>query len=304
MTNQQIEAWALRIVKCVSENRPVEDSCVELKREWPDPEKAARQIAAHLNAARGGDVLWLIGLDEENGVIGAERQEMATWFPKIQSRFEGVKPTVADLNVPLPFKEKEIVALLFKSDRAPYVVSTTGTDRLEVPWREGARTRSARRDEILSTVIEHGKDPEVEVMSLSVEANFQGNSSSWNISARFYLIPADDQRLVIPNHHCSATIHFQSWGKLEIGTGAFGGKPSDSVRISGTEAIVTGAGMLQLNLKGNAGASSLPDDEAIDVQITLGLVKPHVPITFSVLAPSIFMQGNPNARLWSFSFVR
>lgn len=300
MTNQELEAWALRIAKCVSENRPVEDSRVELKSEWPDPDKAARRIAAHLNAARSSDVLWLIGLDEKRGVVGAEKQEMSIWFPKVQSRFEGLKPTVVDLNIPVPDKEKEIVALLFKSDRAPYVVSNPDTDKLEIPWREGSRTRSARRDEILSTVIEHGKDPEVEVMSLSVEANIQGNSSTWNFSIRFYLIPADDQRLVIPNHRCSATVQFQSWGGLDASGGSFSGKQTDSVSLSGTEAIITGAGLLQLNLKKDAGANSLPDDPTIEVQVKLGLVKPHMPITFTGHAQFVHMTGNPNSRLWSF----
>jgi hypothetical protein len=41
------------------------------------------------------------------------------------------------------------VALLFDTSKVPYVVKVPNSDRLEVPWREGTRTRSATRFELL-----------------------------------------------------------------------------------------------------------------------------------------------------------
>jgi hypothetical protein len=62
----EIEAWVLRVVDQVKKGQPNEDRRVELKAEWIEPpEKAARQIAGHANAARGSNILWIIGLDEK-----------------------------------------------------------------------------------------------------------------------------------------------------------------------------------------------------------------------------------------------
>jgi hypothetical protein len=91
-----------------------------LKREWIEPQKAARQIAAHANAARGEPILWLIGVDEKQGVIGAAPAEFSAWFNALAACFEGLPPSCADLNVPRD--GRAITALLFDTARAPFVV--------------------------------------------------------------------------------------------------------------------------------------------------------------------------------------
>ena len=60
----EIESWALRVLKDIAEKRRVEDATVELKAEWLEPVKAARRLGGHANAARGANILWLIGVDE------------------------------------------------------------------------------------------------------------------------------------------------------------------------------------------------------------------------------------------------
>lgn len=45
--------------------------------------------------------------------------------------------------------DKTIVALLFETTSAPFVIKVPNSDRLEIPWREGTRTRSATRAEVL-----------------------------------------------------------------------------------------------------------------------------------------------------------
>jgi hypothetical protein len=47
----------------------VEDDLIEFKRTWIKPHKAARRIAAHANAARGQDILWLIGVDPAGDLV-------------------------------------------------------------------------------------------------------------------------------------------------------------------------------------------------------------------------------------------
>lgn len=116
----EIEAWVLRVVDQVKNGQPNEDSRVELKAEWIDPEKAARQIAGHANAARGATILWIIGLDEKKGVVGADYNNLANWLPVVKSYFNELSPDIFELNV--PSDGKTLVTLLIETDRAPYVV--------------------------------------------------------------------------------------------------------------------------------------------------------------------------------------
>ncbi|HLX69846.1 MAG TPA: hypothetical protein VKV04_09495, partial [Verrucomicrobiae bacterium] len=120
MKPNEIEAWALRVLEKVENHSPIEDSLVELKADWLDAPKAARRIAGHANAARGESILWLIGVDEEKGVVGANRQELSSWFSTVQSHFDGITPDLQTINV--AYKEKTVAALCFNTSRAPFVV--------------------------------------------------------------------------------------------------------------------------------------------------------------------------------------
>jgi len=97
LTLARYEDWALKIANEVAAGRPVEDARVELKREWISPEKAARRLAAHANAARGAEILWLIGVDEVDGVVGTADQELADWCAMVSKQFDGVAPSLTDL---------------------------------------------------------------------------------------------------------------------------------------------------------------------------------------------------------------
>lgn len=84
MRNSEIERWSLDVIRRVEGQQPVEDSRVELKRAWPsDYPKTARRIAGHANAARGEPILWLIGVDETAGVLGADYAEFSGWFSQV-----------------------------------------------------------------------------------------------------------------------------------------------------------------------------------------------------------------------------
>src|SRR5690242_6350206 len=98
VTRFQIEAWALRVIDQLAARHPHEDAHVELKAAWLEPQKVARQIAAHANAARGEPILWLIGVDEKTGVVGAEQKNLADWFSALRGQFDGVAPELTDVN--------------------------------------------------------------------------------------------------------------------------------------------------------------------------------------------------------------
>src|SRR6266542_2671011 len=122
MNKIQIEYWALRVLDQIQAGQPNEDSTVELKSVWvPNHWEIARQLAAHANAARGHPLLWLIGVDQRVGVVGAAHEELANWYSQVRSHFdEHLAPEMQDVNMPV--YGKTIVALLFETDRAPYVV--------------------------------------------------------------------------------------------------------------------------------------------------------------------------------------
>src|ERR1044072_7659881 len=156
MKSHEIESWAWRVIEQVRNGRPSEDSRVELKGEWPtSAQKAARRIAGHANAARGEPILWLIGVDENEGVRGVCNFEVSDWYSQVKAQFEGgVAPQLIILNINV--EGQVVVALLFSTDRPPYVVKNAaygspggGPVTLETPWRDGTYTRTAGRAELL-----------------------------------------------------------------------------------------------------------------------------------------------------------
>lgn len=214
----RIEAWGLEVAKRAAQGERTEDSRVELKREWPDPASAARQIAAHANAAFGADLLWLIGLDEKVGVIGADATEFANWWPQVSSHFDGVAPSVIDVNVPT--EGKAIACMLIDTSRSPFVVKNPkygqkggGAVELEVPWREGAKTRTARRSDLVRLLVPALSRPEVEVIQgfgavteIDPWPSQKGQEVNLWFQITCYMYPANDLRVCIPFHKCSCSI--------------------------------------------------------------------------------------------------
>jgi hypothetical protein len=213
MRPSQIEAWVLRVIDALAKGAPVEDFQVELKATWPDSKKAARQIAGHANAAHGEPILWLIGVDENAGVVGAYREELSKWWPQVESQFDGMAPRFTDLNVPV--NAATVVALLLETDRAPFVVNNPAAnmDR-EVPWREGTRVRSARRADLIRLLQPLEELPEVDLL--------WGRLDGGTFMGCLFVSPPRDQRVVIPVHRCAATIcgragnHVASFSELRF----------------------------------------------------------------------------------------
>lgn len=156
MTPQEIEIWAREIVDDVLKNKPVEDSRVELKANWVDPEKAANRLAAHANTARGTNILWIVGIDQKTQALtDVNHTELGVWYESVQRWFDGFAPRLLfDVNVRID--SSTVVALYFDTQReAPYIIKSSkgGYPDFIVPWREGTRLRAARRDELLSILI-------------------------------------------------------------------------------------------------------------------------------------------------------
>jgi hypothetical protein len=206
----KIERWALNIIDRVKSKNPIEDFRVELKSEWINPQKAARLIAGHANAARGESILWLIGVDEKKGVIGAKHEEIADWFIAVKAEFDGIYPSMTDLNIPID--NSTIVALYFETDRAPYVIRNPayniekGNISYETPWREGTSIRSARRSDLIKILIPVISLPEIEILSGMLTLT-EGKDLHWYWDLKFdtYVTPPYGYYSVLPFHQCEAS---------------------------------------------------------------------------------------------------
>jgi hypothetical protein len=298
MNSRQIESWALRVIDSVKSGQPNEDFLVELKREWIQEYKAARRIAGHANAARGENILWLIGVDEEKGVdcvIGANAADLASWYPTVESFFNELAPRMIPLNIPVD--DKTVVALLFETDRAPFVVKNQaygstggGSVELEVPWRENTSIRSAHRSDLIRLLAPLEFLPEIEILDIELTAKIGGKNSVGNyhpdelrLNSELYIVPKSRERVIIPFHRCRVefeipgVLTFESnWMSLNPARGIDGIgvvlKPG-SLTIQSTvyEIIIEGSG--KISLAAIAQRPSLPEDRKnCDVRISIYLL--------------------------------
>ena len=297
MNSLQIESWALRVIDCVKKGQPNEDFLVELKREWIDPEPAARRIAGHANSARGENVLWLIGVDEKKGVIGASDNDLASWYPTVEACFNEIAPRMISLNIPID--GTTVVALLFETDRAPYIIKNSaygktggGSTEFEVPWREGTRIRTARRSDLIRLIAPLELLPEVEIIDVSLTATIGRESTSvlvgycpdqLSLTAELYVVPRNRNRVVIPFHRCQVEFEILEipvlkahWIRLNPAEGVFrGNRPSlpGSLTIQSTahEIIIDDPGKISLKAL-SARPSSTEDLTNRDIRISIHLL--------------------------------
>jgi len=208
-----LHEWAQKVISCAKGGRPIEDSYVEVKSELPkDFEHAARQLAGHANAASGEDILWLIGIREDGTLVGAKKEELAKWYPRVHKRFDGPHPRLLKmLNVSCGVKT--LVAMLFSTADSPYLVNKADGGR-EVPWREGNFSRHCTRAELVSLLSDAVILPQADFLSGRLFAQEYGLkrelSYKFHFTGEFYLKPRTSKALTIPIHDCE--IWFKSEG--------------------------------------------------------------------------------------------
>lgn len=221
MKPRDVEIWALNVLAQIDANTPYETALVELKADWPDVQKTARRIAGHANAARGNNILWLIGVDEKRGILGAPPNNLANWYSQVRAEFDHVAPDVTDVAV--DWNGKTVFALGFETDRAPYVAKNPkfnqqggGSVRLEVPWRQGTAVDSATHAQLLLILSPSTRLPYVELLQgqLAVEMS-TAEGEQWNLSMLLYVTPATRERVVFSGHRIIAT--HQAIGGDQVG---------------------------------------------------------------------------------------
>ena len=287
MTPTEIDAWALRVIEHVVDGQDVEDVKVELKTKWPDdPAWAARRIAAHANAARGEPILWLIGVDEKAGPVpGAERQELADWWPSVESLFNGPPPN--PIAVKVYHEDKTVTALYFETARRPYVVKNPnhgkpggGPVELEVPWRVLNKTRSATHSDLVKLLAPMQHAPRFEFVQASL--NLQRRTDLYkddNLVIDGYVEGTNLELLFISFHRCRVFLRpsgSQEWmlcGPVQFDSSGIGGGPgrgpSEYVKCSGNDARIDGAGMVRVVARHIPRSESLPDVERVELRLDL-----------------------------------
>lgn len=209
MRRLEIEIWARQVVDAVGMKRRVEDDRVEVKRAWPDHEKAARRIAGHANSMRGENILWVIGLDEEKGVVtGSERSiDPSTWWAQTKKHFDEGAPAL--FFALLTVEDRQVAALLFDTEAYPFVIKDSSGrqafDR-EVPWRDGTSVRSAHRSELLKLLYQRDNEPRFDVMDAAVDVENQGEALKWRCAVEFYARVSRDAPLTLAFHDTEVRI--------------------------------------------------------------------------------------------------
>jgi hypothetical protein len=185
MKPQEIELWSRDIVDSVLKGKPAEDSRVELKAYWLEPDKAAHRLGGQANAARGENILWLIGINERNkSLTNIDETEKGDWFRSVEKLFDGFAPRLL-VDVNFKVNGNSLVALYFETaTEAPFVIKNSkgGYPEYIVPWREGTALRAASRENLLRILVPtqklSGLKGELEFNLLVVQKAEEGSTSN------------------------------------------------------------------------------------------------------------------------------
>ncbi|HVI80099.1 MAG TPA: hypothetical protein VM715_18440 [Candidatus Acidoferrum sp.] len=276
----EIELWAQRVITRLLSGGLKEDSLVELKAKWPEPRWNARQLGGHANAAKGAAILWIIGFDEQKGLVGALDTEVGDWFNQVRSEFDdGVCPALLGA-VAFERNSINLVAMAFSTERAPYVIRNParGTDKsgpfsLETPWRDASGTRSAGRMELLSLIESTSRASSIEVLAATLFATlvFRNNHTvraspntpteqraiKWYLEAQLYFTHPSEGTITIPFHKISVTVTETTLGrvlsldnlKFDVATRYEGNRAiadSSAITVSATQIVLSGSGSVQM----------------------------------------------------------
>lgn len=225
VTPQQLEVLVLAAIDRLRAGGQIEDDRIEVKREWPEVTKA-RQLAGAANRARGYPLVYIIGLDEKTGATHPNGSaDVATWWAQVSAGFDQVPPEmVRHLNVTVGPGES-VTALHFATDRAPYVVKNSGSGAAEreVPIRDGTRTRSATRDELLRMLAPEIALPPVVLLGAEGSASWYGakgpevlgvsgrpESTTFSGVADIFIEHLGPGGILLPKHEAAAELESDS----------------------------------------------------------------------------------------------
>ncbi|HEX9951254.1 MAG TPA: hypothetical protein VGB53_05760 [Rubricoccaceae bacterium] len=254
MTALQLEALAMQTAARVEAGHRIEDSFIEAKREWPtDYPRIARRLAAHANEMRGQPIVWVIGVDEDGASVpGAAKEEQGDWYAQVSKHFDQGVPALTLSRVAY-HGDTPVMALLFDTSACPYVVrkehDTRGFEH-DVPMREGTRTRSAKRSEIVGLLAPLAPRIDGHLLGAMVELSLQdvsgwelhGRPPMWVVDWTVYFIMIGSGEIIFPAHLFWAQLKGDGMEPVLLNPGFKGNATNRNVLVSEHDLIVSGSG--------------------------------------------------------------
>jgi hypothetical protein len=152
--------------------------------------------------------MWLIGVDEKKGVVPFSPTELGDWWGAVSKYFDRPTPTLQ--NVVTYSNNRPICALVFDTSARPFVITNPdeGKYPFVVPWRDGNRTRTANRAELLSLLAPNQVLPRLDILEFVVRADRpQGNYGQyWSVTLKVYVHQHPNEVLVVPQHRCGCVL--------------------------------------------------------------------------------------------------
>lgn len=162
----------------------------------------------------------------------------------------------------MPIEGKTLIALLFETNRAPFLVKNNnpqcGQIEVEVPWRELTKTRTARRSDLIRLLEPLIHSPNIEIFTAEftiypVTTNGKDRVYQYHVKIATYITPRSRDSIFIPCHRCNLSlllgdVTISDWQTVRLTPppGAIGMLGSHTIRATDTEAIIDGLGQLQV----------------------------------------------------------
>lgn len=268
----------MRVIESATKGHAYEDSRIELKAKLPEPEKAARRIAGHANSALSDKILWLIGVDEREGVTGIQREEFADWWSQVKRCFDGTVPECTE--VFHHHGEHLVLCLLFKTDRPPYLVKNAkgGEIQREVPWRDGTTVRTAKREELLRILAPVVAQPQTETVSAYIRPTDRFGTQFMGGIRVFVTIP-EDTSITIPLHRCEGGLMHNGHEVMHFSS--IRGINSHQFGAVGDQVRLEGPSVLHLQFEGQSNAERLEGFPTLTLRLKLSFASDTPPIEVS-----------------------
>jgi hypothetical protein len=254
-------------------------------------------------------VIWVIGIDNRGKVHGADTSGLDQWWAGVQRCFDGPSPGLA-LSVNTVIDEKPVTLLMFSTDQAPYVCTVSGSGvpgsdsvEAEIPWRDGNRTRSARRGEVLRILRPLETTPAVDPYQMGYVAvsEVERTLRQWSAEIKLYVVPSTDGRLVLPRHRCGLIVraHDGSDGEMMRPlTMRDVGNEGRLIRATDTELIIDGPGYAEIPFTGKLGSEFKPEHiRPLEVRVELGFI--HVEKLVVLTGEAWGTSSPPGSQKWN-----
>ena len=318
MRRHEIAALTLHAADRVRRKQPLEDSRIELKRDWIDPKDAAARIAAHANTSRGSPIVWLFGIDEKaHAIPGVEDREFSDWWAQVKREFDdGLAPELDNSPVAVPVEGVTVVAVAMDTARPPYVVKNTEGGRIGywVPWREGNATRAARHADLLRLLVPMQVLPDVDVLWASVDTHDyvpdeepRTPLTQWLVAVVFYAAVPGLASIVFPAHRVHATLHLgpDAGAVLGLDLRHMGqphpGRAHPMMDVSQEQLVLRGAGSIRVEFETNTTAGAYEVPGPVRVAVELGSPGTDLPVAFDVaLTPAPPLDERKDTYRWTF----